>query len=95
VEMDKYNFCQLYLVFSSNQSCGGGGVMSRETSELRALLKMIRDFGGSASWPVLVNNCSKYGIPLLDLKPLLEIAKQRGLIKEEAGVYTLVRAVRH
>ncbi|MBO8174166.1 MAG: hypothetical protein H0Z18_02785 [Thermococcus sp.] len=69
--------------------------MGREASELRALLKMIRDFGGSASWPVLVNNCSKHGIPLLDLKPLLEIAKQRGLIKEEAGIYTLVRVVRH
>ncbi|WP_042681868.1 hypothetical protein [Thermococcus paralvinellae] len=69
--------------------------MSGEASELRALLKMIRDFGGSASWPVLVNNCNKYGIPLLDLKPLLEIAKERGLIKEEAGIYTLVRAVKH
>ncbi|NJE13782.1 hypothetical protein [Thermococcus sp. LS2] len=69
--------------------------MGREASELRALLKMIRDFGGSASWPVLVNNCSKYGIQFLDLKLLLEIAKQRGLIKEEAGIYTLVRIVKH
>jgi len=31
----------------------------------------------------------------LDLKPLLEIAKQRGIIKEEAGAYTLVRTVKH
>ncbi|NJE08139.1 hypothetical protein E3E31_06330 [Thermococcus sp. M39] len=69
--------------------------MSGEASELGALLKMIEDFGGSASWPVLVNNCSKYGIPLLDLKPLLEIAKERGLIKEEAGICTLVKAVKH
>ncbi|NJE08123.1 hypothetical protein E3E31_06250 [Thermococcus sp. M39] len=69
--------------------------MSREASELRVLLKMIRDFGGSASWPVLVNNCSKYGIQFLDLKSLLEIAKERGLIKEEAGIYTLVRTVGH
>ena len=69
--------------------------MSRREAELRALLKMIRDLGGSAPWPMLVNNCDRYGIPLLDLKPLLETAKRRGLIKEKAGFYSLVRVVKH
>ncbi|NJE26619.1 hypothetical protein E3E22_08320 [Thermococcus sp. MV5] len=69
--------------------------MDRRESELRALLKMIRDLGGSAPWPMLVNNCNKYGIPLLDLKPLLESAKRKGLIQEKAGIYSLVRFVKH
>jgi|GEM_PF-2816489 hypothetical protein len=64
--------------------------MEGESSELKALLKMIKDLGGKATWPELVNNSSKYNISLLDLKPLLEIAKRRGYIREEGEFYRLV-----
>ncbi|AIF69222.1 hypothetical protein PAP_04025 [Palaeococcus pacificus DY20341] len=60
-----------------------------QSPKLRALLKMIEDLGEDASWPLIVNRASDYGLKFIELKPLIKLAEKRGYIIEEGGFYRL------